>query len=433
MSVATLKIIRYTITLLFGVISTCAFSGLLITKKNYIKVFGIFAFLGLLQGCIGLLVGFEPILIFYPLHTHLVLFLILTVGFHIKVLNSLSCILISYMCCQIPAWVSSLFSSDHVRWIYAEYFVYVLVAAITLYFILHYTAQPVYELINSSMQMTLIFLIVPLTYYLFDYITTVWTQLLYTGNYTVSQFMPLIVCVSYLLFTVFYRNEQVKRMNAVWEKSVLENELKEAETEINNLKMLDQITKMYRHDLRHHFSILLHMAEQGDTEKLTEYINENIENINSITPKKFCDNEIINLLLSHFEKEAQDIDANYHFSVEFPPEQPLSNTEICVLLSNIIENAICALKKLPKKRRIFELRIKIFHGNLILTADNTCKDEVIIIENVPFTNKSNHGYGTKCIMSIARKYGGFADFKYENNMFRLMVVIPLNGNQKSSS
>lgn len=425
MSVATLRIIRYTITLLFGVISTCAFSGLLRTKKNIIMVFGIFTFLGLLQGCIGLCVGFEPILIFYPLHTHLVLILILMAGFHIKVLNALSYVLISYMCCQIPAWISSLFSSDHGKWVYAEYIVYILIAAITLYFIIHYVSQPLYELINSSMQMNLIFMIVPLTYYLFDYITTVWTQLLYTGNYSVSQFMPLIICISYLLFTVAYRNEQVKRMSAVWEKSILENELKEAENEIDNLKVLDQMTKMYRHDLRHHFSILLHMAEQGDIEKLTEYINENIENINSITPKKFCDNEILNLLLSHFEKEAQDIDANYHFSVEFPSEQPLSNTEICVLLSNIMENAICALKKIPKEQRIFELKVKVFHGNIILTADNTCKDEVIIIENLPFTNKSDHGYGTKCIMSIAKKHGGFSDFKYENNMFRLMVVIPL--------
>ena len=139
------------------------------------------------------------------------------------------------MCCQIPAWISSLFSSDHGKWVYAEYIVYILIAAITLYFIIHYVSQPLYELINSSMQMTLIFMIVPLTYYLFDYITTVWTQLLYTGNYSVSQFMPLIICVSYLLFTVAYRNEQVKRMSAVWEKSILENELKEAENEIENL------------------------------------------------------------------------------------------------------------------------------------------------------------------------------------------------------
>ena len=90
-----------------------------------------------------------------------------------------------------------------------------------------------------------------------------------------------------------------------------------------------------------------------------------------------------------------------------------------------MENAICALKKIPKEQRIFELKVKVFHGNIILTADNTCKDEVIIIENLPFTNKSDHGYGTKCIMSIAKKHGGFSDFKYENNMFRLMVVIPL--------
>ena len=62
---------------------------------------------------------------------------------------------------------------------------------------------------------------------------------------------------------------------------------------------------------------------------------------------------------------------------------------------------------------------------MIVTADNTYNGEAVIIENVPFTNQNNHGYGTKCIMSIAQKYNGFSDFKSADKMFQLMVVIPL--------
>lgn len=425
MTYMTLRIIRYAITLLFGVISTCAFSGLLRTKKDIFKVGEIFIVLEIIQLIIGMMIGFESTIAFYPLHTHLVLICILVYKFRIKFLNALSYTLIAYMCCQIPAWVSSLFSINHGKLAYAEYPCYVFMVVLTLYFIMKYAAWPIYELIQSSTKMTLIFIIVPLTYYLFDYITSVWTRLLYSGNYLVVQFMPLVISVSYLIFAVAYRNEQSKRIGAVFERTILANELKAAENEIENMKAFDQITKIYRHDLRHHFSFLLNLAEQGELTQIVNYIKENIDNINAVTPRKYCDNEILNLILSNFAKTADEMGVDYDFSIDFPKNQPLSNTEICVLFSNIMENAMNAMKKIPQEQRIFCIKIKEYNNNLIITADNTYNGETVIIENVPFTNQNDHGYGTKCIMSIAKKYNGFSDFKSTGKMFQLMVVIPL--------
>lgn len=425
MTYMTLKTIRYTITLLFGVIATCAFSGLLRTKKDMIKVGGIFIVLGIIQGIISVTIGFQSTLVLYPFHTHLVLICILVLKFHMKFVNALSCTLIAYMCCQIPAWVSSLFTINHGKLAYAEYPCYVFMVVLTLYFIMKYAAEPIYELIQSSTKMALIFIIVPLTYYLFDYITAVWTRLLYSGNYHVAQFMPLVICVAYLVFAVAYRNEQSKRIGADCERTILANELKVAENEIENMKAMDQITKMYRHDLRHHFSFLLNLAEQGEITQIVDYIKENIENINAITPRKYCDNEILNLILSNFAKMADEMGVDYDFSVDFPENQPLNNTEICVLFSNIMENAMNAMSKIPQEQRIFRIKIKEYNNNMIVTADNTYNGEAVIIENVPFTNQNNHGYGTKCIMSIAKRYNGFSDFKSSNKMFQVMVVIPL--------
>lgn len=425
MTYMTLRIIRYAITLLFGVISTCAFSGLLRTKKDMLKVGEIFIVLEIIQLIIGMMIGFESTIAFYPLHTHLVLICILVYKFRIKFLNALSYTLIAYMCCQIPAWVSSLFSINHGKLAYAEYPCYVFMVVLTLYFIMKYAARPIYELIQSSTKMTLIFIIVPLTYYLFDYITSVWTRLLYSGNYQVAQFMPLVICVAYLVFAVAYRNEQSKRIGAVWERTILANELKAAENEIENMKAMDQVTKMYRHDLRHHFSFLLHLAEQGEITQIVDYIKENIENINAITPRKYCDNEILNLILSNFAKMADEMGVDYDFSIDFPKNQPLSNTEICVLFSNIMENAMTAMKKIPQEQRIFRIKIREYNNNMIITADNTYDGDAVIIEKVPSTNENAHGYGTKCIMSIAQKYNGFSDFKSADKMFQLMVVIPL--------
>ncbi|MDD6571852.1 MAG: hypothetical protein PUF12_05600, partial [Thermoflexaceae bacterium] len=58
--------------------------------------------------------------------------------------------------------------------------------------------------------------------------------------------------------------------------------------------------RIYRHDMRHHFNLILGFIQEDKISEVVTYINENIEGIEKITPQKFCDMEVLNLLLSHF-------------------------------------------------------------------------------------------------------------------------------------
>lgn len=416
--------IRYIVTLLFGVVTTASFAGIL-QKKNIVKLACIVCFLLLLQGVFFAAFGLDAVQVFYPIHTHMVLVGALMLCFQCTFANATICMLLSYMCCQIPTWISRWAMCMTYYSSIGEFFIYFFVALITLWSIVKYVATPIHELLQGSKASTMVMGIVPVTYYFFDYFTTVWTKVLYTGNYYVAQFMPSVICVAYLVFTVVFSYEQKRRMEAMEERTILQNELYIVETETESLKELSRIARIHRHDMRHHLALILHLIEENHIDEAREYIQENIERIDEFTPHRFCEMEMLNLILSHFTSRAEEMKVQYCFNVELPDRIPLTKSELCTLVSNALENAFHAVGELPEGKRFVDVRLCEYNGKLMFSVDNSCDDKIQVTGNRPRINKEGHGYGTRSIMTIANEHNGMAVFQSENGTFSLMVTIPL--------
>ena len=416
--------IRYVVTLLYGVALTASFAGLLKRKRNIIKIALLTMSLLLLQVLLILTIGMDLTLYLYPLHTHVVLIAALVIVFGCKLFNAILHTMLAYMCCQIPAWISKLtmyFSMDN----QVEFVCYLIAALLILWLLLRYAGDEVYEMSQTSTATVAAFSIVPLTYYFFDYCTTVWTKILYTGNYHVTQFMPSVICVAYLVFSIVYGREQEKRVRANEEKAIVENELQIVQKEIENLGKVEHMTRIYRHDMRHHLLLILHLIEENHIDDVKEYISDNIKNIDSFTPRRFCDMEMLNLLLSHFASLAEEQKIRYQFDVRLPQDTPLNKTEICALVSNALENAFHAVEELPEGKRYVDLKFCEFKRKLIFSVDNSCEAKITMIKSRPQASSKGHGYGTRSICSIANDHGGTATFHMEDGMFSLMVMIPI--------
>lgn len=419
-----IMMIRYIVTLLFGVATTASFAGIF-QKKNTVKLAGIACFLLLLQGVFFASFGLDAVLAFYPIHTHMVLIGVLMLCFQCTVADATICTLLAYMCCQIPTWISRWAMYTTYYSSIGEFFIYLFMALIAFWIIVKYAAAPIHELLQGSKASTIVMGIVPITYYFFDYFTTVWTKVLYTGNYHVAQFMPSVICVAYLVFAVVFSYEQKRRMEAMEERTILQNELYIVETETENLRELSKIARIHRHDMRHHLALILHLIEENHIEEAREYIQENIERIDEFTPHRFCEMEMLNLILSHFASQAEEMNARYCFNIELPDQIPLTKSELCALVSNALENAFHAVKDLPEGKRFVDARLCEFKGKLIFSVDNSCDDKIQVTDNRPKTEKAGHGYGARSIMTIANEHHGIAVFQSEKGTFSLMVTIPL--------
>ena len=100
--------------------------------------------------------------------------------------------------------------------------------------------------------------------------------------------------------------------------------------------------------------------------------------------------------------------------------------ELCQILSNGLENACEALKKLEKEKREISVHMRYRREYLLIRIKNRCTDELHVAwgETVP-TSKTEpgHGFGLSTIQEAAGRLDGEMFCYTENGYFILDVMV----------
>ena len=175
-------------------------------------------------------------------------------------------------------------------------------------------------------------------------------------------------------------------------------------------------------------------SDEGDDEAAMEYIRQTQIDIDGIVPVRYCENNTINLILSAFVKKANQRGVTLDIDVVLPDVLVISDTEICTLLSNGLENAVEAAAKKPDSAPgsdpvsnpgSVRLNCRIHKGNLLILIENTFHGKIEMKNGLPQTNKEGHGFGTKSIAMLAEKYKGYHSFTAKEGLFILKIVLPM--------
>ena len=425
MSETVIGLIRFGVSLLFGVAVTVLFAGIERTRKNY-SVVGVSCIILLsVQFACWRIFGIDMTSKLYPLIIHVPMILLLSLYFKRPWLTSAASVLSGYLCCQAPRWIGFLagaaFDSglaDHIFYIAAVFLAY--------YFLKWYVAGSVRELMAKSMKSRVLLGAVPLFYYMFDYVTTIYTDMLYQGTKWAVQFMPSTISVFYFVFVILYYAETQKQADAQRARDMLAAQLNLAKTEFATLRQLQECTAVYRHDMRHHFTYLQGLASKGQIEEMKEYLRTAQSDIDAITPVRFCENETANLILSAFSARAAQEGVLMSVNATLPGTLPLSDTEFCSLLSNSLENAVTAAAAcLDSQRRTVTVKALVYKNKLLISIANTYSGEIEMNNGLPQSPFERHGYGSRSIASIAETHGGQAIFSAEGGVFNIKIMLPL--------
>jgi two-component system sensor histidine kinase AgrC len=408
---------RYWFALLFGAAIAVSFAGIEHTRKNYL-VLGCFTVITfILQLLILRLFGMETTVKIYPLLSHLPVTIFIAVYLKRSWLISFTSMFVSFLCCQPPRWIGTVVgevfdsaSMDHIG--------YIATAAVMFYFLQKYAAKSVWHLLERSVKSCLLFGAMPAFYYLFDYVATVYTDFLYRGIPAAVQFMPFATSTFYFVFILLYYAETQKQVSLQRERDMLNTQFRQAQTEFASLRQMQQNAASYRHDMRHHFSLLQGLATKGRLEEIKEYLRTAQSDIDAITPILFCENETVNLILSPFAAKAKQWGIQLKIDANLPVSFPFSDTELCSLLSNALENAINACNKITDSdKRHIHLRIYSKNTKLCIDIRNTYQVEPVFHQGLPVSKEKGHGFGTKSMAHIIEKHGGVYQFSVKDGWF----------------
>lgn len=221
MLLTVLSLIHNAFTLLFGVYVSAAFLGVKMNRKN---VFILLLFSIIVGGVyLGsyLWLGTSGTEKIYPFIIRLPLMLFLTFGFKYRAPLSSFAVLTAYLCCQISNWVGlAALSICNEQWLY--FAVRIVITVATFILLICYVSDAMSVLMQKSTKNLLILGIIPFVYYLFDYVTKVYTSLLYSGMEVVSEFLGFMLCIFYLLFIFLYFRQYEEKLEAEQKNRLIE-------------------------------------------------------------------------------------------------------------------------------------------------------------------------------------------------------------------
>ncbi|MBQ4610466.1 MAG: GHKL domain-containing protein [Clostridia bacterium] len=421
---SALKIIDYCLALIFGVLLSADISGAG-DKKHRRWIVGLCAAFLLLQGMGYGLLGLEAAKKLYPLVVHLPLVLALIFIMKRPAGISIVSVCTAYLCCQLPRWLEYAVSALTHSPIIGE-ICYIIVVP-PLYLLLRkYFAAAARDAMSYSGRFLLMFGSLPAAYYIFDYATTVYSDALYREIYALNQFLPTAIILFYVLFLTAYHVQSRRRSEAELQSSMLEAELNQSRLEMEVLRNGEIQAAIYQHDMRHHLMALEGLLSDGQPEKAEEYIKKVQADVEAITHRRFCENQLVNLLCSAFMDKAKGVGVQLRINAKLPAALSISDTELCAVISNGLENAIAAAAPMEEPLRYVEFFSEIRHNKLLIEIKNPYSQEVIMENGIPLSSRPNHGYGCRSIKAIAERYRGLCAFEAAGGIFTLRVVLPVH-------
>lgn len=409
---------------LFGIVLSASFCDICWTKRNRIVLEVGTAAILLLQGAITFGASWDAMQELYPFTTHLPLAAVLGVLSGDWLWPTIS-VLAAYLCCQLRRWVALLVIAmvPGIDWLQPA--VEIVVTLPLLAVLLRYVAPAARSFARYPRSMQLLFGVVPLAGYLFDYVTRIYTDLLAKGNQAAVEFMPFVCSVAYIVFVLRVSAEERTRGQLEQTRNNLKLQVGQAVREIEALRTSQQQTRAYRHDLRHHLQYISACIENGRGEQAQEYIQSICTEIEASKVTNYCENETANLIFSSYASRAENCGVPFRVEANIPQLISVAETDLCVLLSNALENALRACRRLKAEDRaaFIEVEAREKNGWIFLQFVNPCPKGVQFEDGLPVNRAEGHGVGVRSICAIVEKYKGLSDFSVQEGRFILRVSL----------
>lgn len=191
-----------------------------------------------------------------------------------------------------------------------------------------------------------------------------------------------------------------------------------------NLKASIEEVRQARHDMRHQLNQISALAETGDLEGLKSYLEKNISRIPNLGIH-FCENRAADSVIGYYCAMAKREDIPFCAKLDLPQILPIDEINMCLVLSNLLENALEASIRTAQDRRQIKITAYLHAERLLLIEVENAYDGEIREKDGVFqsSKRKGNGVGIQSIQHIAEKSGGASTFTYQNGAFCAKVML----------
>lgn len=204
------------------------------------------------------------------------------------------------------------------------------------------------------------------------------------------------------------------------ETKLLAQQYEIAKSGFENLRRHQEEVMMLRHDMKKHLTFLRqNVSDKG----AVQYLDSLIGQQQALSPVVQSRNQALNIILSAKLGEATGKEIPVEVvQADAPKSLPLSDTELCALMMNLLDNAIHAAGKTEKPFLRLDMHQK--DGFFVFVCENAAVPEPPE-KSAEKKDVMQHGLGMKIMEQIMNRHGNLMEVEQLSGSCRVTVALPL--------
>lgn len=189
----------------------------------------------------------------------------------------------------------------------------------------------------------------------------------------------------------------------------------------------DEAKKAF-HDMNNHIIVIKYFLENKDYNNMNEYIKSLSKKIVTNNDKNICKNKIINAICVEKSDICKSEEINISFDIVINKELNIDDLDLCIIVGNLIDNAIEACEKINNKKiqKVIQVSSRVYLNQIYIKVINS-KNNKLKKHNCKFLtskkDKKNHGIGLENVKESVYKNDGEIEIKDSKNTFEVSLYM----------
>ena len=197
-------------------------------------------------------------------------------------------------------------------------------------------------------------------------------------------------------------------------------------------RQYDEIRAIYldmrgwRHDYHNHLQVMKAELAAGQLAELSAYLDDLEADLDRVDTYVKSGNLMVDAILNSKLSLAERDGVSVTCKARVPDALTVDDVDLCVILGNLLDNAIEACAALPADGRWLRVYVAARGSQLYASIQNSAvEDPSFNQRNYISEKRGNHGLGMKRVAAVVEKYEGFLNLANEPGVFAAEVSLPL--------
>lgn len=233
-------------------------------------------------------------------------------------------------------------------------------------------------------------------------------------------FMTSIPLTYVGIFAVLFHLLDATRLRE--QEQLLQSQVAILQQRVEETARTEELLTIQRHDLRHRFSALDGLLEQGDITAAREYIVSTDATLAETKPRQWCKNSVLNAVFAYYFARAEAENIRIEANLDYPNKLPVDAAELSTVFANALENAINASREMPEGDRVIQCK-GIYKPQVMFRVSNPYRGEISFDDHGrPIAKTPGHGVGIRSIEAYCEKHGAYSTYQAKDGWFMVDIV-----------